>query len=60
MLATRRIKLGRMPYDKFVDGHFIHATGYEVLVGDEWLIEYQGEEFQDSDDCIFEYEEEVI
>ncbi len=58
MKATRRIKLSRMPYDKFVDGHFIHATGYEVLVDDEWLIEYQGEEFQDSDDCIFQYEEE--
>lgn len=60
MKATRRIKLSRMPYDKFVDGKFIHSTGYEVLVDDEWLIEYQGEEFQDSDDCIFQYEEEVI
>ena len=58
MIATRRIKLSRMPYDKFVDGHFIHATGFEVLVDGEWFLEYEGEEFQDSDDCIFECEEE--
>lgn len=58
MKATRRIKLCRMPYDKFVDGKFIHATGFEVFSDGEWYLEYQGEEFQDSDDCI--YEEEVI
>jgi hypothetical protein len=56
--ASRRIKLNNMPFDKFVDGKFIHATGYEVLVDGEWEIEYEGEEFEDADDCIFEYEEE--
>ena len=60
MIATRRVKLSRMPYDKFVDGHFIHATGFEVFVDGEWFLEYEGEEFQDADDCILEYEEEEI
>lgn len=56
--AMRRIKLNSMPFDKFVDGHFIHATGFEVLVDGEWEIEYEGEEFQDADGCILEYEGE--
>ena len=47
-----------MPFDKFVDGKFIHSTGFEVFVDGEWEIEYEGEEFEDADDCIFEYEEE--
>ena len=57
--ATRRIKLNTMPFDKFVDGHFIHATGFEVYTTDgEWLLEYEGEEYEDADGCILEYEEE--
>lgn len=60
MLATRRIKLVNMPFDKFVDGKFIHATGFEVLVDGEWLLEYEDEEYEDADNCILEYEEEVI
>lgn len=58
MKAVKRIKLNTMPFDKFVDGKFIHATGFEVLVDGEWEIEYEGEEYEDADDCIFEYEEE--
>lgn len=59
MKAVKRIKLNRMPYDKFVDGCFIHATGYEVKLEDgSWEIEYEDMEFQDADDCIFEEEEE--
>lgn len=56
--AERRVKLNTMPFDKFVDGHFIHATGYEVLSDGEWLLEYEGEEYEDADGCILEYEEE--
>lgn len=58
MKAVKRIKLNTMPFDKFVDGKFIHATGFEVLVDGEWEIEYEGEEYEDADDCILEYEEE--
>lgn len=60
MIATKRIKLLNMPFDKFVDGKFIHATGYEVFCDGEWYLEYEGEDFEDADCCILEYEEEVI
>ena len=59
MKAVERIKLSRMPYDKFVDGCFIHATGYEVKLEDgSWVLEYEDQEYEDADDCIFEEEEE--
>lgn len=59
MKAVKRIKLSRMPYDKFVDGRFIHATGYEVKLEDgSWEIEYEDQEYEDADDCILEEEEE--
>lgn len=58
MKATRRLKLNSMPFDKFIDGKFIHATGFEVFVDGEWILEYEGEEYEDADDCILEYEEE--
>ena len=58
MKATRRIKLNSMPFDKFVDGKFIHATGYEVLVDGDWEIEYEDMKYEDADGCILEYEEE--
>ena len=59
MRAVKRIRMANMPFDKFVDGRFIHATGYEVKLEDgSWEIEYEDMEFQDADDCIFEYEEE--
>ena len=51
--------MANMPFDKFVDGRFIHATGYEVKLEDGSIeIEYEGEEYEDADDCIFEEEEE--
>lgn len=58
MTAERRIKLSNMPFDKFENGRFIHATGYEVLCDGEWYLEYEGEEFQDTDGCILEHEGE--
>lgn len=57
--ATERIKLSRMPYDKFVDGCFIHATGYEVKLEDgSWEIEYEDQEYEDAPDCKYSEEEE--
>lgn len=59
MKAIKRIRMANMPFDKFENGQFVHATGYEVKLEDgSWEIEYEGEEFEDADDCIFEYEEE--
>lgn len=59
MKAVERTRMANMPFDKFVDGSFIHATGYEVKLEDgEWYIEYEGEEFEDAEDCIYKYEDE--
>lgn len=59
MKAIKRIKLNCMPFDKFINGKFIHATGYEVKLEDgEWYLEYEGEEFEDAEDCIYKYEDE--
>ena len=59
MKAVKRIRMANMPFDKFVDGRFIHATGYEVKLEDGSIeIEYEDMEYEDADDCIFEEEEE--
>ena len=59
MKAVKRIRMANMPFDKFVDGKFIHATGFEVLCTDgEWYVEYEDMEFIDAEDCIYEEEEE--
>jgi hypothetical protein len=59
MKAVKRIKLSRMPYDKFVDGRFIHATGYEVKLEDgSWVLEYEDQEYEDAPDCKYSEEEE--
>ena len=37
-----RISLNKMPYDKWVKGQNIHATGDEILLSNgEWLTEYE-------------------
>lgn len=59
MRAVERIRMANMPYDKFVDGRFIHATGYEVKLEDgSWVLEYEDQEYEDAPGCIFEEEEE--
>ena len=59
MKAVERIRMANMPFDKFENGTFVHATGFEVLCTDgEWYVEYEDMEFIDADDCIFEEEEE--
>ena len=57
--VIKRIRMANMPFDKFVDGQFVHATGYMIELEDGSIeIEYEGEEYEDADDCIFEEEEE--
>lgn len=59
MKAIKRIRMANMPFDKFENGTFVHATGYEVKLEDgEWYLEYEGEEFEDAEDCIYKYEDE--
>lgn len=59
MKAVKRIRMANMPFDKFENGTFVHATGYEVKLEDgSWVLEYEDQEYEDADDCIFEEEEE--
>ena len=59
MKAVKRIRMANMPFDKFENGTFVHATGYMVELEDGSIeIEYEDQEYEDADDCIFEEEEE--
>lgn len=59
MKAVERIRMANMPFDKFENNQFVHATGDMVKLEDgSWEIEYEDMEFQDADGCILEYEEE--
>ena len=59
MKAVKRIRMANMPFDKFENGTFVHATGDLVKLEDGSIeIEYEDQEYEDADDCIFEEEEE--
>ena len=59
MKAVERIRMANMPFDKFENNQFVHATGYMIELEDGSIeIEYEGEEYEDADDCIFEEEDE--
>ena len=59
MKAVKRIRMANMPFDKFENGTFVHATGDMVKLEDGSIeIEYEDQEYEDADDCIFEEEEE--
>ena len=59
MKAVERIRMANMPFDKFENGTFVHATGDLVKLEDGSIeIEYEDQEYEDADDCIFEEEEE--
>ena len=59
MKAVKRTRMANMPFDKFENNQFVHATGYMIELEDGSIeIEYEGEEYEDADDCIFEEEEE--
>ena len=59
MMVVERIRMANMPFDKFENGRFVHATGDLVTFEDGTTeIEYEDQEYEDADDCIFEEEEE--
>lgn len=59
MKAVERIRMANMPFDKFENNQFVHATGDLVKLEDGSIeIEYEDQEYEDADDCIFEEEEE--
>ena len=59
MKAVERIRMANMPFDKFENGRFVHATGYEVKLEDgSWVLEYEDQEYEDAPDCKYSEEEE--
>ena len=58
MKAIKRVELARMPFDKWTGTKYVHATGYEVILDNgDTVIEYEDNEYEDSEDC--EYEREM-
>ena len=59
MKAVIRIRMANMPFDKFENGQFVHATGYEVKLEDgSWEIEYEDQEYEDAPGCKYSNEED--
>ena len=59
MMVVERIRMANMPFDKFENGRFVHATGYMIELEDGSIeIEYEGEEYEDAPDCKYSEEEE--
>lgn len=59
MMVVERIRMANMPFDKFENNQFVHATGYMVKLEDgSWEIEYEDMEYEDSPECKYSEEEE--
>ena len=59
MKAVKRIRMANMPFDKFENGTFVHATGDLVKLEDgSWEIEYEDMEYEDAPGCKYSEEEE--
>lgn len=59
MMVVERIRMANMPFDKFVDGKFIHATGDLVTLEDGTTeIEYEDMEYEDAPGCKYSNEED--
>lgn len=59
MMVVERIKMANMPFDKFVDGQFVHSTGYMVELEDGSIeIEYEDMEYEDAPGCKYSEEDD--
>lgn len=59
MKAIRRCWLANMPFDKWTNNHYVHATGAEVQLEDgSYAIEYEDNPYEDSEDCVY-YDEYI-
>ena len=59
MKAVKRIRMANMPFDKFENNQFVHATGYMIELEDGSIeIEYEDQEYEDAPGCKYEEEEE--
>lgn len=58
MKAVERIRMANMPFDKFENGRFVHATGDLVTLEDGTTeIEYEDLEYEDAPDCKYSEED---
>lgn len=59
MMVVERIRMANMPYDKFENGRFVHATGDLVTLEDGTTeIEYEDLEYEDAPDCKYSEEDD--
>ena len=59
MRAVERIRMANMPFDKFENGTFVHATGDLVTLEDGTTeIEYEDLEYEDAPDCKYSEEDD--
>ena len=59
MMVVERIRMANMPFDKFENGRFVHATGDLVTLEDGTTeIEYEDMEYEDAPGCKYSEEEE--
>ena len=59
MRAVERIRMANMPFDKFENGTFVHATGDLVTREDGTTeIEYEDLEYEDAPDCKYSEEDD--
>lgn len=61
MKAIKRITLAQMPFDVWdpFSNTFRRPTGDEVTLEDGTItLEFEGEEYEDAKDCVYEVEEE--
>lgn len=59
MKAVERIRMANMPFDKFENGRFVHATGDLVTLEDGTTeIEYEDLEYEDAPDCKYSEEDD--
>lgn len=59
MMVVERIRMANMPFDKFENGRFVHATGDLVTLEDGTTeIEYEDLEYEDAPDCKYSEEDD--
>lgn len=59
MMVVERFRMANMPFDKFENNQFVHATGDLVKLEDgSWEIEYEDMEYEDAPDCKYSEEDD--
>lgn len=58
-MVIKRVHLMGMPFDRFSNGQFVHATGDYIFTNMGFSgVEYEDYEIPDAPDCVVEWEED--